>query len=85
MTHHVTRTRSLVKALTWRALGSLDTFVLGYIVTGRVGAAAGIASFEVFTKSALYYLHERGWDLVQWGHVEEPAPVFVDLNSTILG
>jgi uncharacterized membrane protein len=73
LTHHVTRTRSALKALTWRVLGSLDTFVLGYLVTGHVGAAGTIASFEVFTKSALYYLHERGWDLVQWGHVSTPA------------
>lgn len=87
MTHHVTRTRSLVKALSWRALGSLDTFILGYLVTGHVAAAAGIASFEVFTKSLLYYLHERGWDLIEWGHVEEDpdAPQFAPFYFSKLG
>jgi uncharacterized membrane protein len=83
MTHHVTRTRSVLKALSWRALGTLDTFMLGYIVTGHWSVAAGIASFEVFTKTALYYLHERGWDLIPWGHVREPTPAFDRLRHTL--
>lgn len=68
MTHHVTRTRSLAKAFTWRALASLDTFTLGWLVTGKPIAAASIAGGEVLTKMLLYYLHERGWAAVDWGH-----------------
>lgn len=63
-----TRTRSLAKAASWRALASLDTFLLGYLVTGEPLAAASIAGGEVFTKMALYYFHERGWAAVKWGH-----------------
>src|SRR3546814_9580708 len=55
--------RSLVKAISWRALGSIDTFVLSYIFTGSTAAAASIAGTEVFTKIVLFYFHERAWSL----------------------
>ena len=55
------RTRSLAKAISWRAVGSLDTFMVAFLATGRPVAACSIASFEVFTKTLLYYLHERAW------------------------
>ena len=61
--------RSLVKAVTWRALGSIDTFVLSYIYTGSTGAAGAIAGTEVFTKIFLFYFHERIWSLIRWGHL----------------
>ena len=64
--------RSIAKAVTWRTLGSIDTFVLSWIITGNFVSAGSIASFEVITKMTLYYLHERGWSHVKWGLV--PAP-----------
>lgn len=64
--------RSVAKALTWRILGTLDTFLLGYLITGHVALAGAIASVEVFSKTLLYYLHERGWAAIRWGH-EEPV------------
>lgn len=63
-----TRTRSVLKALSWRLVASLDTFTLGFLITGHAAAAASIAGGEVLTKMVLYYLHERGWAAVDWGH-----------------
>ncbi|VVT22577.1 conserved hypothetical protein [Sphingomonas sp. EC-HK361] len=63
--------RSIAKAVSWRTLGSIDTFLLGWFFTGNVGAAGAIASTEVLTKLTLYYVHERGWSLVRWGTVHE--------------
>lgn len=60
-------TRSLVKAVTWRILGSIDTFVISFFVTGKLTFALSIASVETFTKIALYYFHERAWAVVPWG------------------
>ena len=60
--------RSLAKAVSWRVLGSIDTFVLSYIFTGDVKAAGAIASTEVLTKIVLYYFHERAWAVIPWGH-----------------
>ncbi len=70
-------TRSLVKAISWRVLGSIDTFVLSWLFTGNPKAAGAIASTEVVTKMVLYYVHERAWSGVGWGFAvvpEEAAP-----------
>jgi sulfate adenylyltransferase subunit 1 (EFTu-like GTPase family)/uncharacterized membrane protein len=62
-----THTRSIAKAVSWRATGSLDTFVIAALVTGSPKLAGGVALGEILTKTALYYLHERAWALVPWG------------------
>ena len=64
---HVSRWRSVVKSISWRALASLDTFVIAFLVTGRLVWGASIAGAEVLTKMLLYYFHERAWAHVAWG------------------
>ncbi len=59
--------RSFSKAVSWRSMASLDTFVVSFVVTGRVGLAGSIAGAELVTKIALYYLHERIWAAIPWG------------------
>jgi uncharacterized membrane protein len=63
--------RSLLKAISWRALGSIDTFILGLVFTSNIKAAGSIAGTEVITKIFLYYFHERAWAMSSWGHVSE--------------
>jgi uncharacterized membrane protein len=58
--------RSLVKAVSWRITGSIDTFVLSFIFTGSVKLAGSIAGAEAVTKMILYYLHERAWSVIRW-------------------
>ena len=65
------RTRSLLKALTWRTIATSDTFIISLFITGTISWAASIATLEVFTKTGLYYLHERGWDRVRLGQEKE--------------
>lgn len=59
--------RSITKAITWRATGTLDTILISYIFTGSLKIATTIGSFEVVTKMILYYFHERAWAKVPWG------------------
>lgn len=59
--------RSLAKAISWRVLGSVDTFLLSWLFTGSPKAAGAIATAEVVTKMLLYYLHERAWGSIKWG------------------
>jgi sulfate adenylyltransferase large subunit len=59
--------RSIAKAMSWRATGSLDTFMIGWFITGNPAIAGSIAGTEIATKIALYYFHERAWALVPWG------------------
>jgi uncharacterized membrane protein len=61
--HH----RSLAKAVSWRMTGSIDTFMIGWLITGKLTLAGSIAATEVVTKIALYYFHERIWAVVPWG------------------
>ena len=66
--------RSLIKAVTWRVVGGMDTFMLSFIVTGSAKLAISIASVEAVTKIALYYLHERVWRAVAWGRLDAAEP-----------
>ena len=63
----VTRWRSILKAVSWRVVGSLDTFLLTYLITGELMYGAFVAGTETVTKIVLYYFHERIWEHVRWG------------------
>jgi uncharacterized membrane protein len=75
--------RSIVKAVSWRCVGTLDTFVVSFLVLSLSGAAessmaamkvsGGIAGVEVITKVALYYLHERTWARISFGRPRPPT------------
>ncbi len=67
--------RSFIKAVSWRTIGTIDTFIISFFVTGKASLAGGIAAVEVVTKIMIYYLHERLWALVPWGTAKPPAPV----------
>jgi uncharacterized membrane protein len=62
-----THSRSVLKAISWRTLGTLDTFAISWFFTGRVEIAGSIAGMEIITKIAWYYLHERVWAAIPWG------------------
>ncbi len=64
-------TRSLVKTISWRITGTVDTIVIAFFVTGNVSMALSIGVVEVFTKLLLYYLHERAWNKASFGRIEE--------------
>lgn len=76
-----TRLRSILKAVSWRCVGTLDTFCVSLAVLMFSGAtqgdirnavqvSGGIASVEVLTKIILYYFHERAWMRVRLGRGE---------------
>jgi uncharacterized membrane protein len=60
------RGKSIVKSISWRVLGTIDTIVISWILTGKLTLALSIGSIEIFTKLFLYYAHERIWNLVKW-------------------
>jgi uncharacterized membrane protein len=62
--------RSLVKAVSWRLTGSVDTMIISFIITGKLKWALTISGVELFTKIGLYYLHERIWDNLSFGRVK---------------
>ncbi|MCL4482076.1 MAG: DUF2061 domain-containing protein [Bacteroidetes bacterium] len=68
------RYRSILKAICWRLTGTIDTFVISYLVTGKFKFAMSISFFEIFTKITLYYLHERFWNRISTGRAEGIKP-----------
>lgn len=59
------RLRHVAKTITWRIIGTIDTILLGWLVTGEFKKGMAIGGFEVVTKMVLYYFHERAW--YRWG------------------
>ena len=57
----VGKKRHLLKTITWRIIGTLDTMILSWIITGSLKIGMAIGGVEVITKMVLYYLHERVW------------------------
>jgi hypothetical protein len=59
--------RSLVKAISWRVTGTIDTFLISWLITGQILLASGIAFTEIITKIFLFWMHERAWNRITWG------------------
>jgi uncharacterized membrane protein len=53
--------KSIMKSISWRIVGTIDTMVISYFITGRITVALSIGSVEILTKTVLYYFHERLW------------------------
>lgn len=53
--------KSIIKSVSWRIVGTIDTMIISYFITGKVTIAVSIGSVEVITKTILYYFHERLW------------------------
>ncbi|MEW6302255.1 MAG: DUF2061 domain-containing protein [Verrucomicrobiota bacterium] len=66
--HH---SRSFLKAISWRITGTVDTIIVSYLVTGKVGMALSIGFVELFTKIGLYYVHERVWNRISFGRAKD--------------
>lgn len=62
--------RSVLKAVSWRTVGTIDTMVIAFFITGNLIWALSIGSIEVFTKMILYYFHERAWDTTNFGRIK---------------
>ena len=52
---------SLLKTISWRIVGTIDTITISFIITGEIRSALSIGSIEVVSKMILYYFHERIW------------------------
>ena len=57
----VTRIRHLTKTITWRIIGTIDTMLLAWIISGDPMIGVKIGTVELVSKMVLYYFHERLW------------------------
>lgn len=54
--------RMVLKAISWRIVGTIDTIILSWIITGNLKVGVFIGGVEVITKIILYILHEAAWN-----------------------
>jgi uncharacterized membrane protein len=62
-----TNKRHIIKTFTWRGLGTIDTVILSWIITGSPLIGLKIGGFEVVTKMILYFSHEKLWYRINFG------------------
>lgn len=65
--------RSVLKGISWRIVGTIDTTIISFFLTGELKMAVKIGLTEVLTKVVLYYLHERAWLYFLKGKVQSSA------------
>lgn len=63
----IDKKRHFAKAVTWRIVGSLDTLILTWAITGELKYGAMVSGLETINKIILYYVHERVWYKINWG------------------
>ncbi len=63
----ISRKRHLFKTLTWRIVGTIDTMLLGWLISGNPLIGLKIGLLELITKMVLYYFHERIWYKSKFG------------------
>ncbi|MDA7706536.1 MAG: DUF2061 domain-containing protein [Flavobacteriaceae bacterium] len=59
--------RSLLKTISWRIIGTLDTILISWAITGTLTLAFSIGFIELVTKMVLYFFHERAWSKINLG------------------
>ena len=62
--------RSVAKAISWRIVGTTDTILISWLLTGEIKTAVAIGSIEVISKMVLYFGHERIWNKITLGKVK---------------
>ncbi len=69
----VSHKRHIAKTITWRVVGTIDTMLISWYITGNPILGLTIGGVEVFTKMILYYLHERAWYKSNFGLINKRA------------
>jgi uncharacterized membrane protein len=59
--------RHVLKTITWRIIGTIDTILLGWVISGDPTIGLSVGGAELTTKMILYYIHERAWYRVDFG------------------
>jgi len=53
--------RHIAKTISWRIIGTLDTVLISWLITGSWKLGVSIGGVELITKMILYFFHERVW------------------------
>jgi uncharacterized membrane protein len=64
--------RSIVKAASYRVIGSMVTFLVAWILTRKFELAAQIGLLDTILKIGAFYAHERLWNNISFGRKKKP-------------
>ena len=53
--------RHIAKAISYRFIGSLQTVLIGYSLTGSIYISSVAGVVELVVKPIIYFIHERVW------------------------
>lgn len=67
--HHENIKRSIAKALTFRSVIIISDVIIVYTITQRYDLTLGVLVFSNLSSTTIYFIHERFWNSVQWGKV----------------
>ena len=67
MKPQLSRKRHILKTITWRTVGTVDTILLGWLISGDYTIGLSVGGAELVSKMLLYYFHERVWYRLDFG------------------
>ena len=67
-----TKTRSFLKAMSYRVFASIVTGLIVYIATGEALLSIGLGVLDSVVKMLVYYAHERVWMVIPFGRIRHP-------------
>lgn len=70
MKTQLTHKRHIFKTITWRIIGTIDTILLGWFVSGDPTIGLSVGGLELMSKMVLYYFHERIWYKSNFGKIK---------------
>ena len=76
MGHVESHSRSIVKAISYRILGSAVTALIFYVLTDKASLSLGAGLLDMVLKIGVYFIHERIWNHINFGRSTKPAPEY---------
>lgn len=67
MGHKESHYRSIVKAVSYRILGSATTAGIFFVLTGKGSLSLGAGALDMVLKIGVYFVHERIWNHINFG------------------
>jgi len=67
-----TNTRSIAKAISYRVLGSTSTAAIVFLFSHKLSLSLGVGLIDSVVKVAMYFLHERVWNHIDFGRPKPP-------------
>jgi len=90
----ISKKRHIAKTITWRFIGTLDTFLISTFLIYHINdtnyldsAIQGgwISGLEIITKTILYYFHERFWFSINWISANQIRHIIKTISWRLIG